>query len=216
MVKNMINPEEYTVSVRMESVDGERMYVARIQELPDVEEYADTAAFARELALDSILTIHRICVEKGLPFPEPIKISVPDVSGRVTLRLAKQLHADAIKIASIEGISLNQFLSNAILNAVTYVKTVDVFRQSIDDLVKKTESRLYSSYKTTIERKRLSDTYEFHSGRVFRALINTKLDETVSEKTIGIYHASIDLKEQAVKTTTAVERGMKFKEVVFQ
>ena len=212
----MFSPEDYTVLIRRELIDDDMYYVARIKELPDVAEYALTRDEALDLAYETISLSQKMFIEQGLSFPEPSRIAVPDVSGRVTLRLAKQLHADAIEMASHEGISLNQFLSNAILNAVTYVKTVDVFRQSIDDLVKKTESRLYSSYKTTIERKRLSDAYKSHSGNVFRAVINTKLDETVSEKTIGIYHASIDLKEQAVKTMAAVEKGVKFKEVVFQ
>lgn len=130
----MINPEEYTVSVRMESVDGERKYVARIQELPDVEEFADTPEFARELALDTIATIYEICQEKGLAFPSPNVAQAPEASGRVTLRLAKSIHAAAIQRAQLEGISLNQFMSNAISNALIKANYFDVAKDTFLDL----------------------------------------------------------------------------------
>lgn len=128
-MKNMINPEEYTVSVRMESVDGERMYVARIQELPDVEEYADTAEFARELALDTIATMYDICQEKGLDFPSPNMMQMPEASGRITLRLAKSLHAAAIQRAQLEGISLNQLISNSVSSTLSQKDSVDAAKE---------------------------------------------------------------------------------------
>ncbi|MGU5758855.1 toxin-antitoxin system HicB family antitoxin [Aeromonas caviae] len=133
----MINPEEYTVSVRMESVDGERMYVARIQELPDVEEYADTAEFARELALDTVATMYEICQEKGLAFPAPNVAQAPEASGRVTLRLAKSIHAAAIQRAQIEEISLNQFISNAVSSALIKADSFDVAKNALTDIFEK-------------------------------------------------------------------------------
>lgn len=131
----MINPEEYTVSVRMESVDGKKLYVARIQELPDVEEYADTPEFARELALDSVATIYEICQEKGLAFPSPNVAQVPEASGRVTLRLAKSIHAAAIQRAQVEGVSLNQFMSNAISGALIKAETFDVAKSALAEIL---------------------------------------------------------------------------------
>ncbi|MDM5083756.1 toxin-antitoxin system HicB family antitoxin [Aeromonas caviae] len=125
----MINPEEYTVSVRMESVDGEKMYVARIQELPDVEEYADTAEFARELALDTIATMYDICQEKGLEFPSPSLKHIPEASGRITLRLARSLHAAAIQRAQQEGVSLNQLISNSISSTLSQKDSADAARE---------------------------------------------------------------------------------------
>lgn len=130
----MINPEEYTVSVRMESVDGERLYVARIQELPDVEEYADTPEFARELALDTIATMYEICQEKGLAFPSPNVAQAPEASGRVTLRLAKSIHAAAIQRAQVEGISLNQYMSNAISSALIKADSLDVTKNALTEI----------------------------------------------------------------------------------
>lgn len=107
----MHSAEEYTISIRLESIEGEKLYVARVEELPDVEEYADTFEFARVLALDTIRTTQRIFSEKGMAFPEPKNFTPQaEASGRVTLRLPKSLHAYCIRSSEIEGVSLNTYL----------------------------------------------------------------------------------------------------------
>ncbi|EMH4919835.1 toxin-antitoxin system HicB family antitoxin [Serratia marcescens] len=110
----MRDAEEYTISIRLESIEGERMYVARVEELPDVEEYADTYEFARELILDTIKTTQNIFERKGLTFPEPKIFSLADVSGRVTLRLPKSVHAKCISDSEHEGVSLNTYILTCI------------------------------------------------------------------------------------------------------
>ncbi|HCA3585733.1 TPA: hypothetical protein ACWV6C_004115 [Salmonella enterica subsp. enterica serovar Muenchen] len=60
---------EYTISVKIESIDGEKIYVARVDELPDVEEYADTRDMALTLALDTIRTTQKFFNEKDMSFP---------------------------------------------------------------------------------------------------------------------------------------------------
>ncbi|MCU7781985.1 toxin-antitoxin system HicB family antitoxin [Lelliottia amnigena] len=110
----MRDAEEYTISVRVEVIDGEKLYVARVDELPDVEEYADTFEFARELALDSIQTSQAFFHENGMVFPEPKMFISPEVSGRVTLRLPKTVHANCIARADEEGVSLNTYILTCI------------------------------------------------------------------------------------------------------
>ncbi len=110
----MRDAEEYTISVRVELIDGERVYVARVDELPDVEEYADSYEFARELALDTIQTTQAYFSENGMRFPEPKNFVNQDVSGRVTLRLPKSVHANCIVNAEKEGVSLNSYILTCI------------------------------------------------------------------------------------------------------
>lgn len=111
----MRSAEEYTISIRLESIEGDRLYVARIEEFPDVEEYADTYEFARELALDTIRTSQKVFSEKGMLFPEPKEFSPqPEASGRVTLRLPRSLHAKCIVSSENEGVSLNSYLVSLI------------------------------------------------------------------------------------------------------
>lgn len=160
----MINPEEYTVSVRMESVDGERMYVARIQELPDVEEYADTAEFARELALDTIATMYEICQEKGLAFPAPNVAQAPEASGRVTLRLAKSIHAAAIQRAQVEGVSLNQFMSNAISSTLIKAETFDVAKNALAEIFENYNEENAKKYNTLDMHHRDFSSYQKFSS----------------------------------------------------
>lgn len=67
----MYNAQKYAISVKVENVDSENLYVARVDELPDVEEYADTHGMALTLALDTIRTTQKFFNEKGMTFPPP-------------------------------------------------------------------------------------------------------------------------------------------------
>ena len=49
-----MNPQNYNITVRRASFDGEVFFEARVKELPDVAEYADTADEAYALAIDTI------------------------------------------------------------------------------------------------------------------------------------------------------------------
>lgn len=110
----MHEAEEYTLSVRKERIEDEIMYVARVEELPDVEEYADTYEFARELALDTIRTTQKVFSKQGLEFPSPKQFTANSASGRVTLRLKKSTHAQAIVMAEKEGVSLNTYIASCV------------------------------------------------------------------------------------------------------
>jgi predicted HicB family RNase H-like nuclease len=110
----MIDASKYTITVRKGLFDGEECFEARIAELPDVAEYADSFAEAYNLAIDTIETTAELLTEQGKPMPPPI-IPADDYSGRVTLRLSKSLHRALAKTADDEGVSLNQHLTN-ILN----------------------------------------------------------------------------------------------------
>jgi len=108
--------ENYTISVRKEVVEGEVLFVARVAELPDVCEFADSANDAWELAKDTIETAHDLCLKEGIPFPDPkvFRDELVSVSGRVTLRMPKTLHAKLTEKAEEEDVSLNQFIVSAL------------------------------------------------------------------------------------------------------
>lgn len=114
----MHDAEEYTISIRLESIEGERLYVARVDELPDVEEYADSYEFARQLALDTIRITQKLFRDKGVPFPSPKVFAATEVSGRVTLRLPKSLHATCVKNSEEDDVSLNSYLITCIASYV--------------------------------------------------------------------------------------------------
>ena len=105
----MIDAEKYNITVRKDIFDGEVLFEAKIKELPDVCEYADSYEEAYCLALDTIETTAEIFAENGKVMPLPI-IENEEFSGRVTLRMAKSMHATYAHLAQIEEISLNQLL----------------------------------------------------------------------------------------------------------
>lgn len=110
----MIDASNYNITVRKGFFDGEICYEARVAELPDVAEYADSFEEAYALAIDTIETTAEIFAAQGKPMPAPM-VPVDEYSGRVTLRLAKSLHRSLAEAADKEGVSLNQHLTN-ILN----------------------------------------------------------------------------------------------------
>ncbi len=110
----MIDASKYTITVRKGYFDGEECFEARVAELPDVAEYADSFNEAYALAIDTIETTFELFEAKGKSIPQPF-LPADDYSGRITLRLPKSLHRALTEAAGNEGVSLNQHLSN-ILN----------------------------------------------------------------------------------------------------
>lgn len=110
----MYNAEEYTISVRKERMDEEIYWVARVEELPDIMEFAETRDEAYELAIDTINIGQEMCLSEGTHFPSPKIFTEANVSGRVTLRLPKSVHANCIKLAEEEGVSLNSYILTCI------------------------------------------------------------------------------------------------------
>ena len=113
----------YTVTVRKENVDGDFYFVGRVSEFPNISSYEDTYDEARLMVIDSINSLHKIAIEDGVSFPEPIPSLDEEYSGRVTLRMPKSLHAKIAQQAILEDVSVNQYLVTAI---ATYAGEVDV------------------------------------------------------------------------------------------
>ena len=54
--------------------------------------------------------------ETGIPIPEIIIEREENYSGKMTLRLAPYIHMQAVQFAQKEGISLNQYINNAVVS----------------------------------------------------------------------------------------------------
>lgn len=116
MKKAIHDPEEYTISVRKEVMDGMTLWVSRVAELPDVLEFGDSKEDAYSNTLYTIKVGQEMCVEAGTPFPAPFVFEEKTASGRVTLRLKRSTHAKAIKVAEEEGVSLNSYIASCVEN----------------------------------------------------------------------------------------------------
>lgn len=120
----MIDASNYNITVRKGWFDGELCFEARVAELPDVAEYADSFEEAYALAIDTLEVTAEIFANQGKQMPVPI-IPADDFSGRVTLRLAKSLHRSLAQAANNEGVSLNQHLTNILNYYAGYAQAVE-------------------------------------------------------------------------------------------
>ncbi|RZD20504.1 toxin-antitoxin system HicB family antitoxin [Pseudoalteromonas sp. MEBiC 03485] len=109
----MFDASLYNITVRKGNFDGEVFFEAKVKELPDVAEYAETYEEAYLLALDTIETTAEALAEEGKVMPAPI-LENDDFSGRVTLRMPKSMHAALSSWSESEDISLNQLLVNCL------------------------------------------------------------------------------------------------------
>ena len=103
-------------TIRKENVDGDMLYVARVAEFPNLCAYESRHEDALSIIRDAISTVKTLSDECGEAMPEPVRISDSGFSGRVTLRLPKSLHAHVDRLATDDGISLNQYLVAVIAN----------------------------------------------------------------------------------------------------
>lgn len=108
---------KYNITVRKGMFSGEECYEARVLELSDVAEYADSFEEAYALAVDTIETTADIFAEKSKAMPVPFE-PADDFSGRVTLRMPKTMHRAYSRMADIEDVSLNQLLVNCLSYAL--------------------------------------------------------------------------------------------------
>ncbi len=109
----MNKPEEYGICIRLIRQDDALVYEGRVSELPDLKVYCDSYSEAYEELLDAIGTTQELLAEQGRQMP-PVEPMEANFSGRVTLRMSKSLHRCAHERARCEGVSLNQWIVEAV------------------------------------------------------------------------------------------------------
>lgn len=140
------DPDNYSISIRKENIDGEMFYVGRVAEFPNLCAFEDTFDAAREILKDAIVTVKRIADESGEVLPQPFSSYANDYSGRITLRIPKTLHAKIDRLASQEAVSVNQFLNTAI---ATYVGEINGLEQGTNGAVQVIKDAFLSASKTS-------------------------------------------------------------------
>ena len=97
-----------TYTFREEWSDEDGVYIARCLELPSIAAHGDTP----EAALKELRSVVAVVVEdmakQGEKIPEPL--STRPYSGRLVLRIPKEVHRALTIQAAEEGVSLNQYL----------------------------------------------------------------------------------------------------------
>lgn len=101
------DPNSFTVHTECVNMEGSRYFKTSVIELPDVEVYEKTAAEAYETLMQCIVDLHEAAVQDGRTFPAAEKREEADYSGRVTLRMRKELHKRLDLQAKRNGTTLN-------------------------------------------------------------------------------------------------------------
>lgn len=90
----------------------DRAYIATCPEFYGLSAFGDTpeeALAEAQVALELFIETYK---EDGVPLPAPSTTQTH--SGQIRLRLPRSLHGQAAKLADVDGISLNQYICNAV------------------------------------------------------------------------------------------------------
>jgi antitoxin HicB len=95
--------------------EGRRGFVAEVAELPGCISQGESADEAIRNIYDAMQGWLSVALDDGLEIPEPIDNE--RFSGKFVARLPRSLHAELVRIAEQEGVSLNQFVVAALASA---------------------------------------------------------------------------------------------------
>lgn len=101
------DPYLFTVHTERVFIEGDQYFKTSVFELPDVEVYEKRAAEAYDSIIQCIVDLHDAAIQDGRPFPYPEKRDDDEYSGRVTLRMRKELHKRLDLQAKRNGTTLN-------------------------------------------------------------------------------------------------------------
>lgn len=109
------DPFAYSVVVTKTIEDGEECFFSYVSELPDISSFGDSYEESYENCIDSLTVLFEEANAHKKEFPAPFKtLDIAGFSGRVTLRMSRSMHGDIVRCANEDGVSLNQWVIEAI------------------------------------------------------------------------------------------------------
>ncbi len=103
----------YTIELQRDPEEG---WFVRVKELPGCMSQGDTPDEALDMIQEAMRGWLEVSLEAGHPIPEPQ--SDDAYSGRFVVRLPRTLHRRLVEAAAADSVSLNQFVSAALAQAV--------------------------------------------------------------------------------------------------
>jgi antitoxin HicB len=107
----------YTMTVKYRPEQG-GYYVAGYVELPDLTMTGDTPEEAVKELLIEKPEWFETCLKLNVKIPLPVEPQ--KYSGKIVLRMPPSMHESLIRIAELEGTSLNQYMIAAIARAIGF------------------------------------------------------------------------------------------------
>ena len=106
---------KYPFSAFFEKDDNKEYWVAKSSSLKGCIGQGDTLDEALAELQENEEAWLETAKEAGIPIPEVPCESIADYSGKMTIRISSRVHMHAAQRAKQEGISLNQYINNAIV-----------------------------------------------------------------------------------------------------
>lgn len=116
---------DYRFEVSTTTVDGKKQYVVRYLDFSNLIGVGDTIEEAIKEAEGNLDFYIEYCKDSNIKIPNPTKVDDMDFSGKVTLRMSKDIHKEVYLLAEREGVSLNSLLNEAVITYIAKKSTVD-------------------------------------------------------------------------------------------
>lgn len=99
--------------------DDDKGFIAIASDLPGCSAFGKTQARALAELQDAIAAWIEAANAIGNPVPEPLsQPAVSTYSGKVLVRMTRELHAQLARAARTEGVSLNQYINQVLAMAM--------------------------------------------------------------------------------------------------
>ncbi len=122
ITNNTIDTTKYPFEVRIEGEEKDVEYLVRFLDVPNIIGVGNTIDEAISEARENLGVFLEYLVDNKRDIPNPsIEKSFIDLSGKMTLRVSKTTHWKIQQKAAQEGISVNSFLNEAIINYLNYL-----------------------------------------------------------------------------------------------
>lgn len=102
--------------------------------------------------------------ELGLPIPSASNVAEEKYSGKLSLRIGKELHRKITYAAENDDVSINQFIVETLSEKVGMCTFVDVFKNTIQDVIKESMNVGFTRFNQSVYKNFIElQSYEFDS-----------------------------------------------------
>lgn len=139
---------KYPFSVYFTQVEDHQFWVAECKALKGCVAQGETIEEAiAELELNEEEWLST-AVEYGIPIPEIVAEENVEYSGKFTVRVSPYVHKQASELAKQQGVSLNQYVNDAIVSQNSALTTCGYILPKVKDAVKKISMAVETSFKS--------------------------------------------------------------------
>ena len=137
---------KYGCNVYKTEVEGHVFWVAESKDLKGCVGQGETVEEAlSELALNEEEWLDA-AKEFELPIPEPSVENMSEYSGKFMTRVSPKVHKEAVEHAKKEGLSLNQYVNNAIVTMNASKTTIGAIGEILNDFKEMLGNEIVEAY----------------------------------------------------------------------